>query len=75
MNLEIQISGAPAARSLLALPGEPDELAIGHSGRDRHPHRMSLQIQRAIRADFGPLQLERAGRPGYASSRSMSMRA
>src|SRR6185437_14010353 len=60
VHLVVQITGAPAARGSLALAGQPDELTIGHPGGDRDAHGVRAQLQRPVRLELRPLEVERA---------------
>src|SRR6185312_3467439 len=60
VHLQIQVTGAPAARRSLALAGQPDELTVGHPGGDRNAHGVRTQLQRAVRLELWPFEVERA---------------
>src|SRR6185437_3082783 len=63
-HLEVQVARLAASAGLLSLPGQANELALGHAGRNGDPHGMRLELQGAVRLELGPLELERAGRAG-----------
>ena len=60
VHLQVQISRAAAARRGLALAREPDLLAFRDARRNRHAHRVSTQLECAVRLQLRTLQIERA---------------
>src|SRR5262245_6017372 len=60
VDLEIQVSRAPAPGCLLTLTCKTDQLSIGHTYRDRDANRMCFQSQRPVRLEVGSLQIQRS---------------
>ena len=57
-DLEEQVSRRAAADAWAALPGKPDLLALGDTGRDRHPQGSRLRDHVAVGRHFRRTQLD-----------------